>query len=171
MKALKIVLLALAAAVWLPAQQQEGTQPREKVSTKATASISIRALESTVKTGSSIIVEVTMTNTSNYTFHPFRTTNPGEYYLFDVRRDGAPAPETDNLKHLKKPGSTRPEIENPLPVPYTTSPLFTALPPHQSLQETVTVSEYYDVSQPGKYTVQLQLGKAKSNIVTVTVEP
>src|SRR5712691_2292174 len=142
---LKIALLVIATAIWLSAQQ--------KVLNKASFSLSIRPVESTVKAGSGVAVEATMTNTSNYTFHPFRTTNPGEYYLFDVRRDGTPAPETDNLKHLEKPGSTRPEIENG-PVPYTTSPFFTALPPHQSLQETVTVSEYYDMTQPGKYTIQ-----------------
>jgi len=164
MKALQIVLLVLAAAVWLPAQ--------EKVSTKAAASISIRPLASPVKAGSPVMIQVTMINTSDYPFHPFRTTNPGEYYTFDVRRDGTPAVETVNLKRLKKPGQSRPEInDNPVPMPYTTSLLFTTIPPHQSLQETVTVSEYYDMSQPGKYIIKLQLGRAKSNTVTVTAEP
>src|SRR5438309_3214183 len=106
MKTLTVLLALLAASpLWLMAQQ-------EKVSTKATTSLSIRALESSVKRGSPTAVEATITNTSKYTFRPFRTTNPGEYYSMDVRRDGVPVAETGNLKHLKKPGATRPEIED-----------------------------------------------------------
>jgi len=140
-------------------------------SSASSFSLSIRPMQdSPVKASSTIEVECTMTNTSNHLLHPFRTTNPGEYYLFDVRRDGAPVTDTEALKHMKKLGRPRPEKENS-PVPYTTSAMFTSLAPRESLEDTVPVSEYFEMSQPGRYTIQLGQGKVKSNTVTVTVIP
>jgi hypothetical protein len=132
-------------------------------------SLSISLLqEAKVKAGSAVEVECTMTNSSNEVLHPFRTTNPGEYYTFNVQRDGVPAAETETLKHMKKLGQARPEKENS-PMPYTTSFLFTSLAAHESMKDTVPVSQYYDMSHPGKYTIQLSQGRVKSNTVIVTV--
>jgi hypothetical protein len=45
------------------------------------------------------------------------------------------------------------------------------LQPHQFAVDAVIVNSYRDMSQPGKYTIQVQEGKVGSNIVRVTVTP
>ncbi len=46
-----------------------------------------------------------------------------------------------------------------------------SLPPHGTETDIIAVDAYRDMTQPGKYTIQLQQGKVKSNIATVTVTP
>lgn len=160
MKNLLLIIVLLLTTVGLSAQAKS----------KATFSLSIQAVQSTVKAGVPVEVEVSKTNTSNFVLNNSRTNNPGENYLFDVRRDGVPAAETEELRHLRKPGSAHAEKEGS--IPYATSYLIgSEIAPHKTFKESLPVSTYYDTSQPGKYTIQLQQGKVKSNIVTVTVEP
>ncbi len=155
----KVLFMVVVTAVWISAQAKS----------KATFSLSIQAVQSTVKGGGPVEVEVTKTNTSNFVLNNSRTNNPGENYLFEVRRDGVPAAESEELRHLRKPGSAHAEKEGP--IPYATSYLLgSKIAPQETFKETIPVSTYYDTSQPGKYTIQLQQGKVKSNVVTLTVE-
>jgi hypothetical protein len=134
---------------------------------KAEFSLVVRAVESTVKVGSPAEVEAKTTNLTN---HDLMIGPVGTIYTYDVRRDGMLVAETELAKKLKQPpppckaGHTCVETVNYVP---TLEPL----PSRQSRTETVRVSDYRDMSQPGKYTIQLQQGKIKSNVVTVTVEP
>lgn len=161
---LKIALLIVAASVGLSAQREIS---------KATCSLSIRPAQINVKAGSPIEIEVNKTNTSNYVLNNSRATNPGENYTFEVRRDGTPAAESETLRHLMKPGSTGPEEKGTGPIQgrYKTNYIFEDLPPHETFKEMVLVSEYYDMTKPGKYSIQLSQGRAKSNTITVIVTP
>lgn len=138
---------------------QDGTKKYDKT----TFSLTIRPTQATVKAGSSVDVEVAKTNISDRQLNNSRTNNPGEYYSFDIRRDGVPALPTETLKRLRKP--------NEGIVPRMTSVIFGNLAPHETFKETVSVSSYWDMAQPGKYSIELHQGKVKSNTVTVTVVP
>jgi hypothetical protein len=170
MKKLLIIVLLLTAV---------GLSARSK----AEFSLVVRPLENTVKIGSPVNVEV---KTVNLTNHDLAIAN-GSYpniYTYDVRREGTLVAETELAKKLKQP---RPPCKQPGTascVEITDSVVgIEPLPPHQTRTETIPVSDYRDMSQPGTYTLQLQEvdsilsgGKvhereANSNIVTVTVEP
>jgi hypothetical protein len=166
--AVVVGLFALTSVLFSPGQNRQ-----KKYSTKATCSLAIRPLESTVKVGSPIVIEAITTNTSNYVLNNSHPRNPGEYYSFDVRLNGVPAPETEILQMMVKPGNNAPEKKSsgPLAGRHVTSYVFEDLPPHQAFRQTVSVSEYFDMREPGEYTIQLALGKVKSNVVKVAVIP
>jgi hypothetical protein len=151
--------------------RQSSPQPR--------FSIQIAAAEGVVKVGSAVLVDVTLTNTSNEEVW----LNMGSWvdYQF-VLRD-----ESDRDLPTKPPGSTR--IED-LPLG---SDRFLPMP-GKIFKEQLLVSRLYDL-QPGKYTIQVQRvdtrtrwvsnGKtievkhegvgpnpvATSNTITITVTP
>ena len=80
-------------------------------------------------------------------------------YTYDVRRDGVLVPETEEAQKMRHPrGDEGSMIDG-------------TLPPHRTQTDTVAVNAYRDMSQPGKYTIQLRQDGVKSNTVTVTVEP
>ncbi len=132
---------------------------------KAEFSIVIRPTESTVKAGSGVVVEVRKTNLTDHVLLIGGGINPDGDYAYDVRRDGVLVPETEearneNARRMKEPRS------------YEGGSLIdSSVPPHRTATQTIGVSRYRDMIQPGKYTIQLQQGKVKSNIVTVTVIP
>ena len=97
-----------------------------------------------------ITLEVT---TTNLTDHRLDFMKYGKPYTYIVRRDGVPAPMIPRL---------HPDMIMVDPK---------GLPPHRSITGNEYVQRYVDMSQPGKYTIRLQEGDVKSNVVTVTVEP
>jgi hypothetical protein len=107
-RVLKAMLFIVATTV--------GLTPQEKPSHKATCSLAIRPLQTSVKAGSPVQIEATITNTSKYVLNNSRPLDPGEYYSFDVRHEGSPAAETEVLQQMIKPGNSAPEkkAEGPL---------------------------------------------------------
>ncbi len=148
-------------------------------------SLVIRPLESTAKVGSPVEIEVKTINLTNHDlvigngFYP-------SIYTYNVKRDGMSVAETELSKNLKHP-PPRP----PCKQPGTASCIeisdsvvgIEPLAAHQTRTETIPVSDYRDMSQPGTYTIQLlevdsivsgrkvHQSEVKSNIVTVTVGP
>jgi hypothetical protein len=71
-------------------------------------------------------------------------------YTYIVKRDGVPATKIEHSEMIALPKG---------------------LSPHKSETGDVYVQHHVDMSQPGKYTIQLQKNGVKSNVVTVTLEP
>ena len=136
---------------------------------KAEFSIVIRAKESTVKAGSGVVLVVNKTNLTKHVLPLGSGMNPpAAEYTYDVRRDGTLVAETESAKKQKEPPP--PCKKDSLCVPVG-SFIDSSVPPHQTITDEIQISDYRDMSQPGKYTIQLQQDKVKSNVVTVTVEP
>jgi hypothetical protein len=97
------------------------------------------------QTDTAVTLEVTTTNLTDHTLDPTKFAMP---YTYIVERDGIPAAkiEQSHMAWLPK-----------------------GLAPHHKATGSVYVNHYVDMSQPGKYTIQLQEGDVKSNVVTVTL--
>ncbi len=95
-----------------------------------------------------ITLEVTTTNLTDRTLDSKKYQMP---YTYIAKRDGVPAKKIDQSETV----GLDPK----------------GLPPHHSVTGDEYVQHYVDMSQPGKYTIQLQQGNVKSNVVTVTVIP
>jgi len=132
-------------------------------------SLSITPAQASVKSGSPVELEVITTNLSPQPI-TLSKSNPGMEYDFDVRDSGKKAaPMSPQLKRMRDPAH-----------PHGVFRLFgKVLQPQESLRETVTISEYYDMSKPGTYTIRLQReipeqvgkGVVKSNAVSVKITP
>jgi hypothetical protein len=116
--------------------------------------------------GSPVDVKVTTTNTSRDSI-TFGQSTPVMQYQFDVRGPaGKPAIEKDEFKKMKsmKDGLIRRMTRQ-------------VLAPGESFSETVRLSDYFDLSVPGKYSVQLKRsvppatgkGVVKSNVIMLTI--
>ncbi len=128
-------------------------------------SIVISTPRDTVKAGSNVDVEVTVTNTSDHDIKYRRLNWP--HVKQDVRDSkGRPAPETPYGRELHA-GHVGP----------TRNPLRGALEPGKTNRVRYPLTMIYDLSQPGTYTVQEEQEDpetktfVKSNTITVTVTP
>lgn len=148
-------------------------------------SLLIRPVKSTARVGSPVEIEV---KTINLTSHDLEIGNGFDptIYTYNVKRDGMLVAQTELSKKLKHP-PPRPPCKQPGTascVGITDSVVGTEpLAAHQTRTETIAVSEYRDMSQPGTYTIQLlevdsivsgrkvHQSEVRSNIVTVTVDP
>jgi hypothetical protein len=122
----------------------------------------------TWKTGAPVFLIVTMVNKSKKTVH-YSLTNPGFDYLMDVRDgSGTPVPETEHLRQMKEKSGVRITGRN----------IMGSLKPHDTAQDTIEVSYFYDLSRTGEYSVQVQrefpeVGKepVKSNRLELAITP
>jgi hypothetical protein len=120
------------------------------------------------KAGGPIFVLVLMTNNSNRTVQ-FSFTNPGRDYEMDVRdASGKPVPESELLRQIKKSAQNG-FIEG--------RNILVVLKPHETAQDTIGVSSFYDLSIPGKYSIKVRrvfpdVGKGfvQSNCLEFTIE-
>jgi hypothetical protein len=122
------------------------------------------------ESGTAIFVIVTMINESDRVVH-YGLTNPGWDYEMDVRdASGNPVPETERLRKLKE------NLKNGLID--TGRNILGSLNPHETAQDTIEVSSFFDLSSPGEYTIQVQRefpdvgrGFVKSNRLALTITP
>jgi len=130
-------------------------------------SLTIRCRQNQVKAGSDISVEVVETNTSLHEIDTVFITKPpglGEllYRAYVRNEKGDLVPETEYGREIRT-GE----------VAVGSSSFLGSLKPGQSKIDTLILNKLYDLSQPGKYTVQVEGGDAKagtkSNTITVVV--
>src|SRR5437868_9444336 len=131
---------------------------------KAPFTLVIRAEHTTVKAGEPVVIDVVKTNTSGHTMNVSQSNNPAENYSMDVKRDGVEAEKTTDAKKMENANGHR-----------AMSILFDNLKAGKVMNETVEVSAYRDMSEPGTYTVRLEqkVGSTvvvASNTITVIVE-
>jgi hypothetical protein len=119
------------------------------------------------KAGTNVFVIVQMTNDSNKTVH-YSLMNSGYDYEMDVRdASGKPVPETERLRKLKE------SVQGPI----SGRNILVTLKPHESGQDTVELSSFFDLSSPGRYSIQVRrefpdVGKGliESNRLEITLE-
>ena len=158
------LLLRLALVLGVPAGCVAQTSGNS--SAMPQLSVTLSARESTSTTGSKVIVDVLLTNTSSG-----RVLLPGgggedilPWYTIQVRRkDGAPVPDSQ-LVQAKKRESSKPLPPGMFKVD-NYSGIMGELQPGQTLKETVVLSDRYDMSQPGEYVVQAQRSESATGAV------
>lgn len=126
----------------------------------------VTAGDGVMKAGSPVFVVVEVKNDSGKTASSSQW-DYNEYYTFEVRdATGYPASETESMKRWKDPA--RRKSGHGLISHYKTG---------ESWHERLIVSEFYDMSRPGAYTIQLERqrpeelgqGTVISNTITINV--
>jgi hypothetical protein len=127
-------------------------------------SLKVTALDPTVKAGSKIMIQVTTTNgsTSAITYH---NTNRCDYAVKVLTSTGAPVPETPFKKQMMCGGG---ELR------ITGRDILVTLKPGESNDERIEITELYNMSAVGQYSVQVdrtfpQVGRFTSNVVSIKV--
>jgi hypothetical protein len=137
-----------------------------------TFAVTIRLEPEVVKVNSEIRVKTTLINKSNGKISFERSPEDMaelEFQAYVRDSHGNPAPLTEYGRHVLKG-----EGDVPLATRFGG---FSTLQPAESLKCDVVITRLYDLSQPGKYTIQVERIHdslkmvAKSNTITVTVIP
>jgi uncharacterized protein (DUF58 family) len=152
------------------------TSPAQQTSASS-FSITISADQSTVKVGAPITIRILFKNTSNEEIALAKI--PGDrkgekHNLVDVRdADGKMPPETEYKQALE---GKRDNVKGHVVLPMASN--FTQfLKPGDVMQDNLDVTDLYDLSKPGRYTIQIERNDdisktlVKSNVVTVTINP
>lgn len=137
--------------------------------------ISIRTVHGTFKPGAEIMVGVSLVNMSDKdvligTCAPKADVDGLRIDVADAQ--GKTAPETEILRWLRGEPVTK-----PTELMVTTTPPCGAVPPKRFINDGFILNRFYDLSNPGKYTIQVQRMDpdskvlVKSNIITVTITP
>jgi hypothetical protein len=84
-------------------------------------------------------------------------------YMVDVTvvDNGAAALDTERGRQWKKDGGTRQLTSGPIVL----------LKPGKTRKGSLVISDLYDLTHPGKYSVQVRRATVKSNTITVAVVP
>jgi hypothetical protein len=141
-------------------------------------SLSIAGLENSIKTGPPIKVEATITNESNadvsLIFNAVEDRGGLDYSVSVKNEHSAVPPDTKFGRALK--GLTNPALRTE-ETPVDGSIFFTDLKPRGQWTDTIEISKLFDLTQPGKYSIQLSRfddvshSYVKSNVVTITITP
>ncbi len=167
MKAIFALLLATSCVLSAVGQDQAAPQP---------FAITISPLHDgdsssdIIKAGEPLALTVTLVNNSHKSVS-IRNMDFDLYYTIDVRDEyGNTAPETEEAREMREAAAS-PNHHRWI------SGANGILKPRQTWKHTLPVSHSWDMSRPGKYTIQVErqlpkeLGKGsvKSNTITVTV--
>ena len=159
---LSSILLSLAGM----AGAQEA-QPK-----KPAFSLSITARQATAKAGSPVALQLTLTNTTEHDLEVGRGFINGTLLRYmDVKvldKDGQPVADTDYGLglHGRRPGPIGGGVG-----------FSEKIKPGEAIHEEADLSKEFDLSKPGKYTVQAERMDStirevvKSNVITFTVTP
>ena len=133
-------------------------------------SLKLTELAPGTKPGSKVIVRITTVNESDQPITYYNTNLYLNYSLKVLTSAGIPVPETQFKKDLDR-GSDQPGIVN---LDTTGRRIPVTLKPGESSSEDLVVTELYDLSQPGQYSIQVDrtfpgIGHFTSNVITVTV--
>jgi hypothetical protein len=128
-------------------------------------SVAVSAANKLAKAGSSVVIEVALTNVSDETIGLSAEAgrDEGQWYTVDVRRQNgtmASALQHRPAGNMVPPGAVKVDVYSAVTV---------ELKPREARKEKVVISDLFDMSRPGRYSVQVTCGGAKSNTITVTV--
>jgi hypothetical protein len=168
-----VAILTMGSVIYVsaPASAQGAKAPQ---SMKPPFTLNIVPAEPIVKVGSSVFVDATVVNKSNHDISVSSTKDHAGYeYPIDVWDEkGATAPETKFGRAQN--GHETAEDANEITV-FDVG--HGTLNPGKALSDRVNVSLLYDLSHPGKYTIQFKRydeeskSIVRSNKITVTVTP
>jgi hypothetical protein len=132
-----------------------------------TLSLKLTALDTSVKAGGKIMVRVTTTNESDHpiTFH--NISRDCDYSFRVLTNSKTPAPESEYKKQLRCN-----RVADQLEI--TGRNIIVTLKPGESSFEDILITDLYDMSVAGTYTLQVDrtfpgVGHFFSNVVTVNV--
>jgi hypothetical protein len=121
----------------------------------------ISADPSTVKAGEKVVIQIAVTNTSDKS----RGLGPAnaEGFMVDVTVVGnGAAPDTElGRKWKHKHGAMAGTWGGPI----------RGVEPGETTKRALVISDLYDMTRPGQYTVQVSRPPLKSNTITITVVP
>ena len=173
-----ILSLAWCVAICCLTRSISGQARGGSPAVKETIALTLSASEDMVKTGSPITVTVALKNVSDHEILYWRENTSdagGSEYKVDVWDDKSfTARETKfglALKGRSDSTSLTPDT------PVDSSGGWLTLKPGEGLTDKLNVSKLYDLSQPGKYSIQIRRfdeetkSFVKSNKITVTVTP
>jgi len=152
-----LVLAIVFGSVCSPGQQRQ-----------VPFSVVIRAPENEIKSGSDIVVDVTITNTSDSAIG-LEVMEISPYVAIVREANGLLAPETELGRKLKQRQRDRIDPN------WAGSRIGSGLQPGESVHAKCIVSERYDMNAPGRYSIQVERlwgrSAVPSNTVNVTVIP
>ena len=134
-------------------------------STTAPFTLILGTEENVVKAGSEVKINITLRNSSNRAIH-MNTGSSEIEYVIEVRdSQGTSAPKTD----FGRKANERPH--------FSSDQIFTLQPGECLPKISLDVTKLYDLSRPGKYTIQvnrlvpkeLGSGQIRSNPITITI--
>jgi hypothetical protein len=163
-----IVISALALSGGVSSQQDK----RASTGTPA-FSLTIQAKDHTIKTGSPVWVDVTERNNSDQILplgrgKPLTADQGGETFTVDVWNEKGMRPDETTF-YRRKLGHLTLEERAEAPVPLGGGEV-RFVKPGETTTDRIDVGRLYDLSRPGRYTIQVQL-PIQSNKITVTVSP
>ena len=131
-------------------------------------SLKLTALDPEVKSGSKIVIEVSTTNQSKQTITYHNTSRFCDYSVTVQTSIGVPAEETSFKKQMDCSSGGGLKI--------TGRDIVVTLNPRESDRERIELTELYNMSSIGKYSVHVDrtfpsIGHFSSNLVSVTVTP
>lgn len=160
-----ILILFAPAMVGSPAGVSASQQP---------FSIKIALAQNIVKSGSEIKLQIMLTNTSDHNISVSRaiddTSAEVAGYRVEVLDDRRNVPPETKYQRILRG-------EEPPTGPFTWSALGGPLSPGKSVKDTMIVNKFFDLTKPGKYTIQVRRTDpaskvtVRSNTIEVTVTP
>ncbi len=166
-----LLLVALLAAAGAAPRQQEEPQ-----AVSPAFSVGISAAQDVVRSGSAVTVRSVVTNISNQKIWVVSLGEDVECHVWDSRgfpvRRANPRVERARLQlQVDKHGEH-------VVVPYIMARgVWFAVQPGQTVEDDLVISEFYELTRPGKYTIQAlrpdpeSHAVVKSNTITLTVIP
>ena len=167
-QAVVVGVISLGFSVTSSSQQEKSASSWEYA-----VSLTIQVKDRTVKSGSPVWVDVTERNNSDKILalgreRPFSIDQGGGTFIVDVWNDKGIRP-TETTFYRKKLGHLTPEECAVAPLPLGNgSDRF--VKPSESITDRIDIGRLYDLSRPGKYTIQVRL-PLESNQITITVTP
>lgn len=168
-----LLMLVMLAAGSMIIGRTTTAQAQQPANTAPRISIAIKTSQTVVKTGSDVVVQVEMKNISQVDVPDGAplADGPTTSFQWEVRdSSGKQVAMTDyglRANHLDSP--------NGVPRVWAGSFFSAPLAPGKVITQTLALTKEYDLSKPGKYTVQASRGdgqtRVKSNIITLTVTP
>jgi hypothetical protein len=166
-----VFLVAAWFACAAAAPGQTGQQGKAARTVKPTFSVSISAAQDVVKAGSAVMVNIVLTNTSDHKIgFPWIRGSGGRNFELNVRDSkGNPAQPVPRSGVDKNGRHYARFVTGSVGVVY--------LEPGQAKKDEFDACDFYILTRPGKYTIQVQRtddesnSVVKSNPITVTIEP
>ncbi len=172
-----VLILLGTRLVW---SEQSNTPAHRSGSVSPPFTLTASAVNDLVKVGSAVVLNVTVTNTSNHEISIWKANSKdqgGYVYKVNVKieKDSSPRETTFGRRIRLHHGN----LANITPDDYMVGASGAPLPlrPGKTRKDEVNVSRLYDLSQPGNYIVQVQLFDettkifVKSNNIMIKVIP
>jgi hypothetical protein len=161
------ILLLVAALPIASAGLPQSAQPSQGA--KPPFSVSISLEQDVVKAGSEVRLDIVLTNTSdeNIVISGWEDQSCEIYEIEIHDSEGKRLPQRNECLPSENPNQTTVCVSASSPVIRTCVPQNQVLKPHGEMKEKILVNELYDLSRPGKYTIQAQRANSPRTVIEV----